>query len=55
MSVIKSTDYAEKFLVKIVDGAGHYPHQEMPDAFNKVLLSFLVGESLSCSEHHVVA
>ncbi|PSN36565.1 hypothetical protein C0J52_09140 [Blattella germanica] len=41
-SVVKSTDYVQKFTLKIADGAGHFPHQEMPDSVNKMLLSFLI-------------
>ncbi|XP_045482984.1 epoxide hydrolase 4-like [Harmonia axyridis] len=40
-AVVKSSDYCEKVRVKIVDGAGHFPHQEKPEAFNEVLLKFL--------------
>ncbi|KAK7870155.1 hypothetical protein R5R35_012718 [Gryllus longicercus] len=40
-SVVKSTEYSLKYTVKIVDGAGHYPHQEMPETINAHLLSFL--------------
>lgn len=43
-SVIKSTDYLEKFVLKVVEGAGHFPHQEHPEVVNKHLLSFLIGE-----------
>lgn len=39
--VVQSTDYCEKFHVKIIDGAGHFPHQENPEMFNKVVLKFL--------------
>lgn len=43
-SIVKSSDYVEKFLVKMVEGAGHFPHQECPEAVNNLLLSFLIGE-----------
>lgn len=43
-SIVKSTDYVKKFTLKIVDGASHFPHQELPDTVNKMLLSFLVRE-----------
>lgn len=46
-SVVKSTDYVEKFYVKIIDGAGHFPHQENPDMFNRNILKFLRVKSLS--------
>ena len=46
-SVVKSTDYVQKFTLKIADGAGHFPHQDMPDSVNKMLLSFLIGRYLS--------
>lgn len=44
-SIVKSSDYVEKFLVKMVEGAGHFPHQECPDAVNKLLLSFLIEKA----------
>ncbi|KAL1131664.1 hypothetical protein AAG570_011277 [Ranatra chinensis] len=40
-SVIRSTEYAEKSLLKVVEGASHYLHQEKPNVVNKLLLSFL--------------
>ncbi|GAB0097161.1 epoxide hydrolase 4 [Sergentomyia squamirostris] len=42
-SVIKSTDYCENFVVKIIEGASHWPHQEIPLEFNRIILHFLVG------------
>lgn len=42
-TVIKSTDYCDNFLVKIIDGANHWPHQEKAEEFNRVILKFLVG------------
>jgi hypothetical protein len=48
-SVVKSTEYVQKFSLKIVDGASHFPHQELPDTVNRMLLTFLVGEHfMSC-------
>lgn len=45
--VVMSTDYCEKFYMKIIDGAGHFPHQENPEMFNKVLLKYLRRKSVS--------
>jgi len=53
-SIIKSTDFVEKLSVKVVDGAGHFPHQEHPETVNKLLLSFLVGEFLAISIYAIV-
>lgn len=39
--VVRSTDYCERFVLKIIEGAGHYPHQENPDTFNREILKFL--------------
>ncbi|XP_022913200.1 epoxide hydrolase 4-like [Onthophagus taurus] len=39
--VVKSTDYCDKFFVKIIESTGHFPHQENPDNFNKALAKFL--------------
>ncbi|XP_047104265.1 epoxide hydrolase 4-like isoform X1 [Schistocerca piceifrons] len=45
-SIVTSTEFTEKFLVKIVNEAGHYPHQEKPEVVNKMIISFLnVNES----------
>lgn len=43
-SVVKSTEYCDNYVVKIIENAGHWPHQEMPGEFNRVILKFLVGE-----------
>ncbi|KAI4458228.1 epoxide hydrolase [Holotrichia oblita] len=39
--IVMSTDYCKKFFVKIIENTGHYPHQEDPENFNKVLIKFL--------------
>lgn len=39
--VVKSTEYCEKFVLKMIEGAAHFPHQENPDTFNKEILKFL--------------
>jgi len=43
-SVVKSTEYVQNFSLKIVEGAGHFPHQELPDTVNNMLLTFLIGK-----------
>lgn len=43
-SIVKSTEYCDNFVLKIIEGAGHWPHQQMADEFNKVVLKFLVGK-----------
>lgn len=43
-SVVKSTEYCDNYVVKIIENAGHWPHQEMPGEFNRVILKFLVGK-----------
>lgn len=42
-SVVRSTEYLNKYQLKIIDSAGHFPHQERPDEVNNLLLSFLIG------------
>lgn len=42
-SVVRSTEYCDNYIVKIIENAGHWPHQEMPVEFNRVILKFLVG------------
>ncbi|XP_054271212.1 epoxide hydrolase 4-like [Macrosteles quadrilineatus] len=41
-SVVRSTEYLSKYQLKIIDSAGHFPHQERPEEVNNLLLSFLV-------------
>lgn len=42
-SVVKSTEFIQKYYLKIIENAGHYPHQENPAMVNKALLEFLLG------------
>ncbi|XP_031638878.1 epoxide hydrolase 3-like [Contarinia nasturtii] len=42
-SVVRSTEYCDNYIVKIIENAGHWPHQEKPSEFNRVVLKFLVG------------
>lgn len=42
-AIVKSTEYCDNYLVKIIENAGHWPHQEMANEFNRVVLKFLVG------------
>lgn len=42
-AIVKSAEYCDKFVLKIIDGSKHWPHQEMSEQFNKVLMKFLVG------------
>lgn len=46
-AVVRSTEYCDNYIVKIIENAGHWPHQEMPTEFNRVILKFLVGLYLS--------
>lgn len=43
-ALISSTEFCDSFVVKIIEGAGHYPHQQNPEEFNQIILKFLVGE-----------
>ena len=43
-SIVRSTEYCDNYTVKIIENASHWPHQETPIEFNKVVLKFLVGE-----------
>lgn len=43
--VIRSTEYCEKFVLKVIEGAGHFPHQENPALFNIEILKFLQIQS----------
>uniref|UniRef100_R4G7V6 Putative soluble epoxide hydrolase n=1 Tax=Rhodnius prolixus TaxID=13249 RepID=R4G7V6_RHOPR len=42
-SIIQSTDFIEKFSLKVINNASHFPHQEQPEEVNKILLNFLTG------------
>jgi len=39
--VSRSSEYVDKFAVKIIDGAGHSPQQEKPEIVNKHLIKFI--------------
>lgn len=43
-SAIKSAEYCENPLIKIIDGAGYYAHQTNATELNAILLKYLVGE-----------
>ncbi|XP_055383635.1 epoxide hydrolase 4-like [Condylostylus longicornis] len=43
-SIIKSTDYCNNSIVKIIEACGHWPHRQASIEFNKILLNFLVGK-----------
>ncbi|XP_074030885.1 epoxide hydrolase 4 isoform X2 [Leptinotarsa decemlineata] len=45
--IVKSTEYCDKFYLKMIDGTEHFPHQEDPENFNKVIIQFLIGKSTS--------
>lgn len=45
--IVHSTEYVEYFNVKIVQGAGHFPHQEKPESVNESIIKFLVGKSFA--------
>lgn len=43
-SVIQSSDLIERFNIKVIIGAQHFPHQEKPEMVNDVILKFLIGK-----------
>ncbi|XP_014282132.1 epoxide hydrolase 4 [Halyomorpha halys] len=45
--VIRSTDYIEKYTLKVVENASRYVHQEKPQEVNKILINFLRGNQIS--------
>lgn len=45
-NAVNSTDFCDKYNVKIINGASHFPHQEKPSQFNEILLKVLGKESL---------
>lgn len=44
-SAIKSAEYCENPLVKIIDGAGYFAHQTNATQLNAILLKNLVGDN----------
>uniref|UniRef100_A0A182NSM5 AB hydrolase-1 domain-containing protein n=1 Tax=Anopheles dirus TaxID=7168 RepID=A0A182NSM5_9DIPT len=46
-SVVKSSEYCENFIIKIIEQCGRAPHQEMATEFNSTLLKFLIGKKYS--------
>lgn len=53
--LVKSTDFCDKFYMKIIDGSEHFPHQECPDMFNEILLKHLTRHNAQkpqkCDSH----
>ena len=45
-SVVRSTDYCENFSIKVIENAGHWPHQDAAEEFNTSVLKFLLGKFL---------
>lgn len=43
-SLVRSTEYIRTYFLKVIDDAGHYPHQEKPEMVNTALLEFLLGK-----------
>lgn len=43
-SAIKSTEFCENLLIKIIDGAGFFAHQTNPHEVNAILLKYLGSE-----------
>jgi hypothetical protein len=43
-SLVKSADYCDNFNIKIIQDAGHFPHQQNSVEFNRIVLTYLVGE-----------
>nr|XP_018899415.1 PREDICTED: epoxide hydrolase 4-like isoform X1 [Bemisia tabaci] len=43
-SIIKSTEYTEKYFLKVIENSGHFPHQEHPETVNQALAKFLLGD-----------
>jgi len=43
-NIIQSSEHVEVSRVKVISNAQHFPHQEKPDAVNKAIIKFLIGE-----------
>ncbi|KAG5900550.1 hypothetical protein JTB14_022857 [Gonioctena quinquepunctata] len=48
--IVKSTEFCDKFYMKIIDGAEHFPHQENPESFNKVIMKYLIRSSANVAK-----
>ncbi|XP_035777441.1 epoxide hydrolase 4-like [Anopheles albimanus] len=46
-SVVKSSEYCENVVLKIIEQSGRAPHQEMATEFNSTVLKFLIGKKYS--------
>ncbi|XP_058058867.1 epoxide hydrolase 4-like [Anopheles bellator] len=46
-SVVKSSEYCENVVIKIIEQSGRAPHQEMATEFNSIVLRFLIGKKYS--------
>ncbi|XP_029031967.1 epoxide hydrolase 4-like isoform X1 [Osmia bicornis bicornis] len=42
-NIIQSSEYIEKFSVKVIAGAQHFPHQQKSNIVNTAILKFLMG------------
>lgn len=42
-SIVRSTEYLEDFQLKLIEGVGHFPHQENSSQVNHILFDFLLG------------
>ncbi|XP_077293941.1 epoxide hydrolase 4-like [Arctopsyche grandis] len=49
-AIVRSSDWCTNATVKIIDGGGHFPHQEYSEQFNRHLLKFLICDR----EKHLV-
>ncbi|CAO1421867.1 unnamed protein product [Diamesa hyperborea] len=43
-TIIQSAEFCDNSLIKIIEGAGHFPHQSNVKEFNQILMKYLVGE-----------
>lgn len=43
-TLIKSSDYCEQPVIKVIEGGNHFPHQQSAVEFNKILINYLIGE-----------
>uniref|UniRef100_A0A182SBI5 AB hydrolase-1 domain-containing protein n=1 Tax=Anopheles maculatus TaxID=74869 RepID=A0A182SBI5_9DIPT len=46
-TVVKSSEFCENFIIKIIEQCGRAPHQEMATEFNGTVLKFLIGKKYS--------
>lgn len=49
-SIVRSTEFLDDFQLKLIEGVGHFPHQENSSKVNQFLIGYLLGLPLFWSK-----